>query len=315
MSRLSADLPAATVGECMIELVRTGPASLGLGFAGDTLNTAVYLARSLGAAGRVDFVTAVGDDAYSDEMVNAWVAEGIGVAHVARLAGGRPGLYLVAVDDSGERSFTYYRSDSAARQLFDRADPFSAGGSLADYGLAYLSGITLSVLSSAGRDRLWAELEGVRRAGGTVAFDSNYRPAGWPDRDSARAAVARTLTLTDIALPSFDDEQSLFGDATPHDCITRLHNLGVGEVALTDGARPSLVSAGRGPVPVDAPPVVAVVDTTAAGDSFNGGYLAARLRGADPVEATRAGGALAGRVIGHPGAVIQHAAPPTDPPP
>ena len=55
---------------------------------------------------------------------------------------------------------------------------------------------------------------------------------------------------------------------------------------------------------VEAPPAAGVVDTTAAGDSFAAAYLAARLRGAAPAEAARAGHALAGAVVRHPGAII-----------
>ncbi len=290
----------------MVELVRTGPRTLGLGFAGDSFNTAVYLARSLGDVGRVDYISAVGTDRYSAEMVDFWRAEGIGTGRVARVPGGRVGLYLVSVDSAGERSFTYYRSDSAARSLFDSADPFAGGGSLSDYSVVYLSGITLSILSDPGREQLWRQLAAVRAAGGVVAFDSNYRPAGWPSTASAVTAVETTLDLTDIALPSLDDESALYGDASPRACVDRLSRHGVKEIALTMGRAGALVVSDRsGAVVVPASPDVGpVLDTTAAGDSFNGAYLAGRLGGRDPIDAAAAGAALAAGVITQRGAII-----------
>ena len=84
---------------------------------------------------------------------------------------------------------------------------------LAGYDLLYLSGITLSILDPPQRAALMALADAVRERGGRVAFDSNYRPVGWPDRDAARRAFDEMLTRTDIALPTLDDEQALFGVA------------------------------------------------------------------------------------------------------
>ena len=110
----------ACIGECMIELKQAQPGQgLGLysrGFGGDTLNTAVYLAR-LGVA--VDYVTALGDDPLSDEMIAGWQAEGVGTAKVARLPGKLPGLYLIMTDTKGERRFFHWRESAAARSLLD----------------------------------------------------------------------------------------------------------------------------------------------------------------------------------------------------
>jgi 2-dehydro-3-deoxygluconokinase len=291
----------AAIGECMIELRHTDERHLVLAYAGDTLNTAVYLKRSLGEAGTVHYVTAVGDDPYSKQMMAGWHAEGIDTSDVVTVKGLNCGLYLIQVSAAGERSFTYYRSQSAARNLYDTAIP---PRDLDHFGIIFLSGITLSILSDAGRERLWAALAQARSAGAQVAFDTNFRPIGWPSADFARTTVERTLQLTDIALPTFDDEQALWADRDPQACAARLRSHGVGEIVIKVGADGALVAADRGLQHVPARPVEKIVDTTAAGDSFNGAYLASRIRGADPIAAAEAGNELAAVVIGHGGAII-----------
>ena len=204
----------ASIGECMIELRHRGERELDLGFGGDTLNFAVYLARlSRGRDLAVDYVTALGDDPYSDSMIAAWQAEGVGCDLVARLPGRLPGLHTIRTDARGERSFTYWRSASAARDVLRGAHGARIAEQLADYDLLYLSGITLSILDPAQRDALIALADRIRAQGGRVAFDSNFRPAGWPDRDEARSAFDAMLRRVDIALPTLDDDQALFGVA------------------------------------------------------------------------------------------------------
>jgi 2-dehydro-3-deoxygluconokinase len=306
----------AAVGECMLELRHVDHETLALGFGGDTLNTAVYLARCGRRDGiQVDYVTALGDDPYSEAMIEAWRREGIGTDRVVRLRGRHPGLYLIRTDEAGERSFTYYRSESAARDMF-RVAGARLDESLSEYDLVYLSGITLSILDAPSRERLWTALDAVRDAGGRVAFDTNYRPWGWPDAEASRLAVRRTLERTDIALPTLDDERQLFGDDDEDACVERLLSVGCQEVAVKLGADGTFVATrgGRWRVPAATPD--RVVDTTAAGDAFNGAYLAVRMANGDPESAAIVGNRLAAVVIGHAGAVIPaaampHAAPPS----
>src|ERR1700733_70420 len=159
-------LRVACVGECMIELRQRDGATLGLAYGGDTLNTAVYLARvNPKARLAVDYVTALGDDPYSDAMIEMWRSEGVGTGNVARLQGKLPGLYLIRVDDKGERRFFYYRSAAAARELFNDGTTSVQLATLERYDLVYFSAITLSILSEAARDRFFEGLSSVRRAG------------------------------------------------------------------------------------------------------------------------------------------------------
>ena len=303
----------AIVGECMLELTRqSGEPSgrslpMNLSYGGDTLNSAVYLARQ---GINVDYVTALGDDPNSAWMVDQWRGEGVGCDLVKRVTGAVPGMYLIETDQQGERSFYYWRDSSPARRLLDQAA--STGelfSHLADHAWIGLSGITLAIYSDASRQRLFELLADYRAGGGKVAFDSNYRPKLWSSHGVTQDAYEAMYRLTDLALPTVEDEQAVFGDPDEDSVIERLQSWGVGEIGLKMGEQGCLVTAEGERQLVSANKVV-VVDTTSAGDSFNAGYLATRLQDGSPVEAAAAGHRLASIVIQHRGAIIPaHAMP------
>ncbi len=301
-------MKVASIGECMIEFSAAGGGLFARGFGGDTLNTAVYLSR-LGID--TAYVTALGDDALSEAMLAAWQAEGIDTREVLRVPGRVPGLYLIERDARGERSFLYWRDRAPAREFFDRADD-AALERLAGFDWLYLSGISLSLYGEAGRARLRELLVTLRRRGGRLAFDGNYRPRGWSDAESARRAFNAILPLVDLALPTFEDEQALFGDADAAACLARLKTHGISEIVVKRGPLGCLIEASGGRSDVPPPNVVRPIDTTAAGDSFNAAYLAARISGAAPEQAAQAGHRLASVVIMSPGAVIAREAMPKD---
>jgi 2-dehydro-3-deoxygluconokinase len=301
----------ACIGECMIELNQRDHETLALAFGGDTLNTAVYLAR-VNPRERlvVDYVTALGDDPYSDAMLTMWRGEGIGTGSVARLPGKLPGLYLIRIDDTGERRFFYYRSAAAARELFADARTTPLLATLADYDLVYFSAITLSILGEGARERFFEALTAARARGCRIAFDSNYRPAGWADPAAARTVIGRFLTCVDIALPTFDDETALFNDADPDATATRYADAGVREIAVKLGAEGCLLDIDGDRQRVAVSRQIKPVDTTAAGDSFNAGYLSGRLAGCSARDAALAGHRLAAAKIAHRGAIIPREAMP-----
>lgn len=294
----------------MIELSHRAARDLALSYGGDTLNCAVYLARLVARRGvRVDYVTALGDDPYSDAMLAAWRDEGIATEHVARLPGRLPGLYLIRTDPGGERTFYYYRSEAAARQMLAGARAAALTAALAGYDMIYVSGITLSVLDEPQRRALIGLLAAARGNGATIAFDGNFRPRGWPDWAAARHWFDAALAHATIALPTFEDEQMLYGDPTSAATVARLNACGVSEIALKLGRDGALIAGAAGLTPVPAEPVEAI-DTTAAGDSFNGAYLASRLLGRDALAAATAGTRLAAVKVRHRGAIIPAAAMP-----
>lgn len=291
----------ACIGECMVELSERPDGNLVRGFGGDTLNTALYLAR-LGVA--VDYVTALGDDIWSDEMAAAWGREGIGLERVRRLQGRMPGLYIIRTDADGERSFHYWRDRAAARDLFTEPGAAETEAELERYDLVYLSGISLSLYGETGRAALFETLARLRDRGGRVAFDTNYRPRGWPDRDEAWAAFRAALALADVIFASAEDLDWLFGAAGEDEV---LRHRGRAEIVLkTSGASGPVARVLHGPADTAVPAgrAARVVDTTAAGDSFAAAYLAARIAGLAPEAAAAEAHRLAGAVIGHRGAVI-----------
>jgi 2-dehydro-3-deoxygluconokinase len=294
------------VGEVMVELSRSTDARYGLSFGGDTFNTAVYLARAgIDAA----YATALGDDPYSDALIALATAENVNRDLIARVPGRMPGLYLIETDDKGERKFFYWRDTSPARELFELDNWAILAEALLSAKLVYFSGITLSLYSNTGIGRFLAALELARKQGVMVAFDGNFRPRGWRgDMGRARTVFTEALKRVDIALPTFEDEATLWGDANPEATVARLQAFGIGEIAVKNGQEKALVAdkSGREFVPVTE--VVEPIDTTAAGDSFNAAYLAARLKGEGPVAAAQAAHGLAAQVIRHRGAIMPRAA-------
>jgi len=292
----------ACIGECMVELKQADGGLFSRGFGGDTLNTAVYLAR-LGVD--ADYITALGDDSLSDEMIAGWAAEGVGTGRVLRLPGKLPGLYLIQTDDKGERRFFHWRDSAAARSLMDLPQTPEILNSLAGYDVIYLSAITLSLYCGEGRARLFAALGRARESGARFAFDTNFRARGWPDLDVARAVFREAFAAADIVLASTEDLLPLYPGESSENLLARIPGA---EVVLKLSEPASIVRLDGVPYPIKAKPVEApVVDTTAAGDSFAAAYVAARLVGADPIEAARAGHRLAGVVVCHPGAIIPRA--------
>lgn len=298
----------ACVGEVMIELIAGADGSARLGVAGDTYNTAVYMARALRGTGTsVSYVTALGTDPYSARIEAAMQSHGIATDTIERRSGQMPGLYAIDTDAQGERSFSYWRSASAARTLFTQPCDIDLER-LNGFDLVLLSGISMAVLPESIRNQIVDWADQFCAQGGTLAYDSNHRPALWHDAETARRVNDAMWARADLALPSVDDEMALYQDTSEAEVLARLRRLGVTRGALKRGAEGPLILT-TGETPQDLPKVTQVIDSTAAGDSFNAGFLAAIAQGQTDVEAARAGHTLAARVICHPGAIIPGEAP------
>jgi 2-dehydro-3-deoxygluconokinase len=291
-----------SVGEVMIELARGGDGRFSLASGGDTFNTAVYLSRR---GVDVAYATALGDDPYSDSIVALATAEGVHTDLIQRVPGRLPGLYLIETSAGGERTFYYWRENSPARELFELPTWSRVAEALLGARIIYFSGITLSIYSNIGLGRFLAVLEMARKNGAKVAFDGNYRPRGWKnDITRARTVFAEALKRVDVAMPTFDDEAMLWGDQSPEATVERLKAFGITEIVVKNGENGALVAAGGHQELIPVQEVVQPIDTTAAGDSFNAAYMAARLGGDNPGEAASAAHKLAAAVIRHRGAIM-----------
>ena len=294
-----------SVGEVMVELARGADGRFGLAFGGDTFNTAVYLSR---AGIETSYATALGDDAFSSQILELAAAEGLAGRTVLIAKGRVPGLYLITTDDKGERTFHYWRDSAPARSLFELEGWQEIAQQLVEAKAVYFSGITLSLYTNTGLGRFLATLEMAGERGAWRVFDGNFRPRGWGgDLGRARTVFAEALKRASVALPTFEDEVALWGDASPSATIERITTYGVSEVVVKNGPGGALVYADGQTIEVPVEREVRPVDTTGAGDSFNAGYLAARLKGQSPLDAALAGHRLAAEVIMHRGAIIPRA--------
>ncbi len=295
-------LKLLAIGEVMAEIRQDVAGGFAVNFAGDTFNTAIYAARALNANGAVGYMTAVGEEPLSLGLLDMAKSEGLNTSTITQHSTRNIGIYSVATDAAGERSFHYWRSESAARTLFSDSQNIPE---LPEADIIYLSGISLAILTPLARRLLWGALDDRRKSGRTkIAFDSNFRPKLWEDVSSARQVMNAFWDITDIALPSIDDEMALYDDASEADVIARFAQRDCRRIAIKRGERGPVSPHIDTSILPDFPPASQVVDTTAAGDSFNAGYLAAYLDGASEADCLLAGHALAAKVVGAPGAIM-----------
>jgi 2-dehydro-3-deoxygluconokinase len=301
----------AAIGEVMVELapfpISTPEANhrdvMALSFAGDTYNTSVYMSR-LGL--QTDYVTLLGEDPYSQQIMQRMANEHIGTGMIECKPGRSPGLYIIRNTPDGEREFFYWRKEAPARELFSTPAASNAlFQQLKQCDCVYLSGITLAIIGEQSRQNLLTVLAQLRAAGVTIAFDSNYRPRLWSDKQEAQTAMQQIMQYTDIALLTLDDELLLWGDDTIEGCKKRYADCNLRELILKRGAEDAVIITANSQVHIPVPPVANVIDTTGAGDTFNAGYLAARLQNASAEDAARQGIRCAGIIIRHRGAVIE----------
>lgn len=294
----------ALIGECMIELQEVAPSETRQTFGGDTLNTAIYcarLARELPL--KVDYVTALGTDSFSDRMVRFWEQEGVGSALVIRQEGASPGLYYIEVDENGERIFHYWRSTSAAKKCFEYPGSEEVLDKLGGYDGIYLSGISMAVFTPESRKKLLGRLTELASTGTLIYYDFNYRPHLWESEETAADICRQLCRIGEIVFLTTEEARDLLDGSTGKNVHEVLAGLGTKESVLKDGENPCTIYTEGTMITVAADKVAKVVDTTAAGDSFSAVYLVARKFGCSPLQAAAMAHKTAAYVVCHKGAV------------
>ena len=278
---MTADL--LCLGEPLLEFNQQPDGNYLPGHGGDTSNCAIAAARQ---GAKVGYVTNIGSDAFGKSFMDLWANEGVDTSTVKQLEDAHTGIYFVTHGTKGHE-FSYFRAGSASSRMAPADLPVAAFQSAR---ILHVSGISQAISESAA-DAAFAAIRTVKDAGGLVSYDTNLRLKLWPI-DRARAVIHAAMAMSDIALPGYEDAVQLCQMSDPDDIVEFYLGLGAKIVALTLGADGTLVATPNERQRVDAMPVKAV-DATAAGDTFDGAFLAQLLRGATPFEAARFGNAAA----------------------
>ncbi|MBU2881690.1 sugar kinase [Psychrosphaera sp. B3R10] len=294
----------AIIGECMAEISGRALGTMQQSFGGDTLNTALYLKTILPNTGLVSYVTAMGEDGLSQAIIGRWQDVGIDTTLVLIDPKRQVGLYMIENDNSGERTFQYWRNDSAARYLMRHKDLTAVFEKLSEYDTLFLSGISLAILPDKDKFQLIDALKALKQQGAKIIFDGNYRPKLWADKQTAQMFYNLVYPIADLALITFDDEQLLWGDANIEVCRERLLTHQIPHLVLKDGANGCYHTHKRETLHIPTTPIENVIDTTAAGDSFNAGFLAGWLTNKPVGRCGELGNKVAGQVIQQKGAIV-----------
>jgi len=292
------------MGECMVEFGLGAEDNLyKKNFAGDVYNTGIYIKRCVKEFANVQFLTAIGNDPLSFEMISMMEQESLDTSLVYQSPTDTMGLYLINVDNDGERNFTYWRDTSAAKQVIKYVSD-DGGKRLEQTDIFFFSGISIAILSENDRNKLWELIQKLKETGTKIVFDPNYRPTLWASVNETRAAYAKAFELADVALPGVDDHKVIYNAKNAEDVAGFLEQYSINEIIIKNGAQGMLLSIDGVRHYVEVEPIKNVVDTTSAGDAFNGSYLSARLLGNSPEQSAMFAAKVSGCVIQHKGAIV-----------
>ena len=289
------------IGECMVELRAMSAATLHQSFAGDVYNSAVYLKRCFPQV-TTSVVTALGQDNLSNKMLERFESEQINTQLVFAHDTKVPGMYYIETDEHGERSFIYWRNDSAAKKVVDFLDA-DALEQLSQGDMFFFSGISLAIIEESAREDFWKVVKELKDAGVKIVFDPNYRARLWNSVEETKEQYHLAFTFADITLPGVEDLTTLYGVHSVEAVVEYLKPYQIEEIVVKNGPESVVTKEGDTLQSHTIIPVTNVVDTTSAGDAFNGVYLGARLSDKSISSAVQLAAKAAGTVIQQPGAI------------
>ncbi len=289
------------IGECMVELRAMSAATLHQSFAGDVYNSAVYLKRCFPQV-TTSVVTALGQDNLSKKMLERFESEQINTQLVFAHDTKVPGMYYIETDEHGERSFIYWRNDSAAKKVVDFLDA-DALEQLSQGDMFFFSGISLAIIEESAREDFWKVVKQLKDAGVKIVFDPNYRARLWNSVEETKEQYHLAFTFADITLPGVEDLTTLYDVHSVEAVVEYLKPYQIEEIVVKNGPESVVTKEGDTIQSHTIIPVTNVVDTTSAGDAFNGVYLGARLSDKSISSAVQLAAKAAGTVIQQPGAI------------
>ena len=271
-----------SIGESLIELSTdeslTYAETLNKYYGGDSISTAVAAAR-LGS--KVGYITRLGNDFFKDFLIDSWQAENIDINYV-RLVDGYNGLYILSRQSSGEKQFAYYRRKSAGSTISmdDIPEEYIERASI-----VYSTGVTQSTSYSA-KEAVKKAFNIAKEKECLVAYDPNYRSRLWSVSE-ANEALEEIIDCIDIIfLNSRHDAEKLYGISSADKIIKFFWDKGISTVAVKMGQEGSSIGY-NGEISHIPACSTNMVDTTGAGDAYNGAFLHGTAAGYTPFESAK----------------------------
>ncbi len=260
-------------GEALVDMLQTGLDQVGplsvpviKQFPGGApANVAVAIAK---LGGDASFVGQVGRDSFGYYLKSALQSYDVGVEQLYMLQGGQTPIAFITLGEDGERSFDFYRTETA--DIVFKADQVPNSVFRSDCIFHFCS----NTLTHRYNYQTTLELlVRAKLAGCMVSFDFNVRANLWSDSTLIRERIRACLAFTDIIKLSVEELDYVEPEGL--DSLTKAaFEADVSLVLVTDGGKPVKFIAKEDDIfgEIEAPSVD-VVDTTAAGDAFIGGFL------------------------------------------
>ena len=243
---------------------------MNLNFGGDTFNAAVYFSRLTKKEFNTFYFTGLGQDHLSKMMVKRFKNENLKTELIQIIKDKSPGLYSIQTDEKGNRSFSYWRNDSAAKKMIERCNLNKIDKFISDSELFYYTGISLGILKQKDQNKLID----LSKKSKLTAFDFNYRNSFHGNKIKSQSLFKKSNLSSNINFISFDDIIEIFGKSDPIEFINtfkRKDNI----IILKHFEKIFYSEFNKiGSINI---PIIKAIDTTAAGDSFNGSFLAYHL--------------------------------------